>query len=178
MPIVVSLRLEFNMLALKGILKVRIFKFKIIDISVRVKHGNIYFTTKKHTIKLKITKQNFPVLFLFESSKLIFFRTNMQSLGASNEIGYLNSAFTNAILVATVDLITKSFFAKIKNHKKSTHIFVETTAQYQKDIFKSILSTKFCISLFDLIYSLLNAVLNLKGRVYGKQKYKSSTINR
>lgn len=167
-PIVLKARLEFNLLSLLGKLQIRIFNFKVIQIRVKVKNGYIYLSTKKHTGRIKITKKNFSFAFIYEFIKLIFFRTNLQSLGVSSEIGYINNAMFTGILTASVDGIYKSFLAKIKNHKKSAHIFVESTPQYQQDVFKSIISTKLSLSIFDILYTLINTLLNLRGKIYEK----------
>ncbi len=171
-PIVLKARLEFNLLSLLGKLQIRIFKFKVIQIRVKVKNGYIYLLTKKHTGKIKITKKNFSFAFIYEFIKLIFFRTNLQSLGISSEIGYINNAMFTGILTAGVDGIYKSFLSKIKNHKKSAHIFVESTPQYQQDVFKSIISTKLSLSIFDILYTLINTLLNLRGKIYEKDSTK------
>jgi hypothetical protein len=57
-----------------------------------------------------------------------------------------------------LDVLSKSFLGKLKNNKKSAHIFVDVNPKYNEDVFNVRLNTATRISVFDLIYSFFYTV--------------------
>ena len=60
-----------------------------------------------------------------------------------------------AVVCGYIDVVGKSLLSKLKNNKKSSHIFIDIEPQYNQDIFNVRLMNTIRMSVFDILYSLV-----------------------
>ncbi len=167
-PIPIKLKITFNILRLKGEVEGKIFWFKI-KLKFRLRGQYVYITTKKGTKREKITNNNYNLAFVIEIFKQIYYRTHLTQLNFITDIGYYNNALITALSSSIVDILAKCISAKILHNKKSAHIYINNEPKYNEDRCKAHVEIRCFISLFDIIYSFVNTVFNLKGDKYEKQ---------
>ncbi|MFQ6752216.1 MAG: hypothetical protein ACLRFL_01440, partial [Clostridia bacterium] len=94
------------------------------------------------------------------------------SLGVASNFGYRLDSCTTATVSGVLDVITLGILAKIKNNKKSAHIFTKIEPKYNDDIFNMRLEQVVRISVFDILYVLVYTIIKTWGE-YEKRKRKS-----
>ena len=76
---------------------------------------------------------------------------------------------TTATTCGLIDVFGKSIFAKVKNNKKSAHIFVEVNPKYNEDIFNVRLNYEMRMSVIDILYTLVYTVVRtIQNKIKGK----------
>lgn len=170
MPIPVNTKIAFNILKLSGEINIqvlRVFKYKR---RVRFKNGYLYITRKGRTKREKISSKNFNIAYAIQFVRQVYFRLILKSLTFVGEEGYYNNAMISAMGAGTVDLISKCVFARIRHNKKSAHIVMRNEAKYNQDCLNFKIEGIITISIFDIIYSIVNSYLSLKGGNYERKK--------
>ena len=134
-PFLIKFEIKFNILKLKGAFIITLFnKFKI-EFKVRIKHGYIYINHKKKIRKEKLTTKNTKIIFMLTFINQLFFREQILSLDIASNFGYNLDSCVTAVTCGYIDIIAKGMLAKLKNNKKSAHIFVSVEPKYNEDIF-------------------------------------------
>ena len=156
-PFLIKVDIRFNLLKLKGTMIIKLFnKFKF-ELKFRIKHGYVYINHKNKSRKEKITDKNVNIVFFLNLVNQLYFREQLLDFYFISNFGYVNNSCITAVGCGYVEVLVKSFLAKLKNNKKSAHIFVETSPKYNQDILNFRVATSFRISVFDIIYALIVA---------------------
>ncbi len=172
-PFFVKFDVRFNLLKLKGSLTIKLFNFVKIDFRLRIKNGYIYINHKNKIRKEKITNNNFNVVFFMNLISQIYFREQFLTLDMKSNFGYVNDSCITAVGCGYIDVLTKSILSKLKNNKKSSHIFVNNEPRYNEDIFNVRFINEIRISLADILYALIYALLNSWGKYEKGRKRKT-----
>ena len=96
----------------------------------------------------------------------LYFRLLLHSLKFTSEEGYYNDAFVTAMGSGLIDVVSKCAYTRILHNKKSAHIFIANEPKYNQDCLKAKIECEITISLFDILYSIINSYLSLKGEDY------------
>ena len=68
-----------------------------------------------------------------------------------------------------IDVFSKCLLAKVKNNKKSAHIFVDVQPKYNEDIFNLRLIYEMRMSVVDIIYTFVyTAIATIKHKLNGR----------
>ena len=170
-PFLMKMDVRLNILRLKGIIKFTIFnKFKI-EFKFRIKNGYIYIYHKRKERKEKLTSQNINVVFILNVINQFYYRQQLLNLDFSSNFGYKLDSCVTATTSGFIDVLSKSVLCKIKNNKKSAHIFTKVEPKYNEDICNLRVSYEIRMSVFDIIYSLVYSVVNT-WRDYAKRNNK------
>lgn len=153
-PFLIKLEIKLNVLKLKGIFILKILKKIKLEIKFRIKNGYIYIYFNKKERKEKISNKNVKIKFFINFTKQLYFRQQYVNLGLISNFGYVLNSCTTAVTSGVIDVVTKCIFSKIKNNKKSAHIFVEVEPKYNEDIFNIKLINDVKMSVFDVLYAL------------------------
>ena len=170
LPIKTKIVAKSNILNLSSQLSIEVFKLKILKLKIKFRGNYVYVTKGKYTYKEKLTPSNINVVFAINFIKLIYFRLQLLELIEESEIGYMNNALGTSLMVAGTDIITKGILSRIKNNKKSSHIFIDNYAKYDQDCLNFKLEISSCINLLDVIYSFVSSKIKSKGERYERTK--------
>lgn len=165
-PIPIKVKLSFNILRLSGEVFVRVLKIFKIKVRVRFRGSYVYVSSKKKTKREKLTSKNYNVVFLMQFIRQLYFRIIFTQLEFMCEVGYYNDALTTALGSGVVDIVSKGLSARILHNKKSAHIFINNEAKYNQDCLNMKLECQVKISLFDVIYTIVNTLWSIKGEQY------------
>lgn len=168
-PISLNIELYFDILRLRGEIKLKVAFFYVLKTKVYVKNGYIIIETKKHTHKEKLSIQNPNIQFASHLMKSLYFRQQLIHLKIHSNLGFSNDAFITAIMASFNDILLKCLLAKIKNNKKSAHIFIQTLPNYNEDKLYYFFESTITMSLFDIIFALVNAKISQR-RDYAKKR--------
>ena len=158
LPIVLEVRVSFDVTSNTGVISLFMFKKNIIYYILEIKGNMIALKNEKTTIEKKIE---------FESPELEFYKyfvsevkekLRLRFLEINYNIG-LNDAFLTSMMCGYINLICNTIFAYIKNAKPTASLAFYDTASFNK--LEGVVSVKanLSISLFDLVYSLLLSVI-------------------
>lgn len=167
-PIPINFKGVFHILRLSGSLHIQVFKIINFKIRVRFRGAYVYITRNNHTTREKLTATNYNVAFVMQLIKQVYFRIHLKQLNFISDIGYYNDALCTAMISSMMDIISKCLYARILHNKKSAHIFISNEPKYNKDCLNIKVESKLYITLFDMLYSLVNTVWSLKGEKYEK----------
>lgn len=176
-PIPLKFELSFDILHLKGEIKIKLIYIYVLKTKVFVKNGYIFIQGKKHTRKEKLSIQNPNLQFFTQLIKSLYYRQQLVYLKVLSNLGYCNDAFITAMMASFNDILAKCLLAKIKNNKKSAHIFIETLPNYNEDKLYYYFESAMTMSLFDLIFVFLSAKISQR-RDYGQNKRRKQKQNR
>lgn len=169
-PVPIKIRLKFNLLKLSGEVSIKWLKIFGYKIRVRFRGKYIYITHKSKTRREKFTSKNFNVAFVMQLIKNIYFRLVLTKIYFASQTGYYNNAMTTAISSSLIDIVSKDMCCRILDNKKSAHIFVGNEPRYNEDCLNVKVEGDIKISVFDVLYSLVNSLLSLKGEKYERNK--------
>ena len=168
-PFLIEFDIRFNILRLKGSLTIKILNKYVIDFKIRIKHGYVYINYKNKERKEKISNKNINIIVIIELINQLYFRIQLLTFAVTSNFGYVLDSCVTAVGAGSIDVICKSMLTKIKNNKKSAHIFVIVEPKYNEDIFNVRIENEIRISIFDLIYTLIYTLINVWS-VYEKRK--------
>ena len=165
-PIPIKVDVKFNILRLSGNVEIALFKFIKNKLHVRFRGQYIYVTTNNKTRREKLTSKNFNVAFVFQMIRQLYFRLILNSLIFVSEGGYYNDAMITAIGSGVIDIVSKCIYSRILHNKKSAHIFIQNEAKYNQDCLNFKIEARINISIFEVLYSIINSLWCLKGEKY------------
>lgn len=154
-PFLIKLDIRLNVLKLKGNINILIFNKIKFNFKFRVKNGYIYLYFKKKEKKLKISRKNINFVFLINFLKHVNFRQQLLNFNFKSNFGYNLDSCVTATTCGAIDVFMKSILSKVKNNKKSAHIFVDVEPKYNQDIFNVRIIGEIRISIFDIIYAFI-----------------------
>ncbi|HIU06321.1 MAG TPA: DUF2953 domain-containing protein [Candidatus Onthoplasma faecigallinarum] len=96
-----------------------------------------------------------------------------------SNFGCINDACVTAVVCGYIDVLGKSLLSKLKNNKKSSHIFIDVEPKYNEDIFNIRLYNTIRMSVFDILYAVIYSLIYV-WRYYeknGKNKSKQGQKN-
>ena len=169
-PFLVKFDVRFNILKLKGIIKLTLFNKFSFELKIRIKHGYIYINHKNRERKEKISNKNINIMFILKLLNNLYFREQMLSLNVISNFGYCNDSCVTATGVGFIDVLFKCLLAKIKNNKKSAHILVSVEPKYNEDICNLRVVNVVRISVFDIIFTLIYTKILMWRENYGKKR--------
>lgn len=158
-PFLIKIDIRFNILRLKGVVILTLFnKFKF-EFRIRIKNGYIYINHKNKLRKEKITTTNFNVIFATKLITQLYFREQFLEIGMHSNFGYVLDSRVTAVGCGYIDVIAKCILSKIKNNKKSSHIFVEVEPKYNQDVLNIRLQNQIRISIGDFLYAIFYTII-------------------
>ena len=167
----IKFKIVFNILRLSGAVEIVLFKIIRFKLNVRFRGPYVYIAINNKTRREKLSSKNFNIAFVVQLSRQIYFRTHLEQLKFNGDIGYYNNAMVTAMASSIIDIVGKCLGARILHNKKSAHIFVSNETKYNQDSLNLRLEGKINISIFDIIYSLINALWSLKGVSYERTDF-------
>jgi hypothetical protein len=169
-PFLIKFEIKCNILKLKGVFLIKLFNKIKFEFKFRIKNGYIYIYFKNKEIKEKISKQNVNVIFIFNLIKQIYFRHQLLNCNLISNFGYSLNSCVSATVCGYIDVFSKCIFSKIKNNKKSAHIFVCVQPKYNEDIFNFRFVYEIRMSFFDILYTFIYAIFKTISRKLNKKK--------
>ncbi len=174
-PFLVEVDIRINILKLKGVFIIKFFNKLKIKLKFRIKHGYIYIYFKKKEKKLKISQNNVSFVFIINLFREFYFREQLLSMSLSSSFGYNLDSCITATTSGYLDIIQKGILAKIKNNKKSAHIFTKIDPKYNEDIFNLRFNQIIRVSVVDIIYTLLVTLIKTwSGNEKRKRKFRKA----
>lgn len=154
-PFLIRFEIKCNILRLKGGVSVLLFNKKKTEYKFRVKNGYVYIYSNNKERKEKISNKNINIIFIMNLIKQAYFRHQLLNSSIISNFGYVLDSMITASVCGGIDVVSKCVMCKLKNNKKSAHIFVDVNPKYNEDIFNIKIIYEMRMSVFDVIYSLL-----------------------
>lgn len=178
-PFLINIDVRFNILRLKGTIYITIFNKIKFEFNIRIKNGYVYINHKNKLRKEKISNKNISIIFIFKLLNQMYFREQFLDFIVRSNFGYINDSCVTAVVCGYIDVLGKSLLSKLKNNKKSSHIFIDVEPKYNEDIFNIRLYNTIRMSVFDILYAVIYSLIYV-WRYYeknGKNKSKQGQKN-
>jgi hypothetical protein len=124
-----------------------------------VKNGYIYIYFNNKERKEKIDKKNINIVFVLNLVNQLYFRHQLLNCNVTSNFGFVLDSMVTATTCGFIDVFSKSVLSKVKNNKKSAHIFVDVQPKYNEDIFNVRLNYEMRMSVVDIIYTLFFTII-------------------
>ncbi len=154
-PFLIKFEIKCNVLRFKGGISVKFFNKIKFEFKFRVKNGYVYIYFNNKERKEKISKKNINIILIYNFIKQIYFRHQLLKANLISNFGYSLNSMATSTVCGAVDVISKCAFSKLKNNKKSAHIFVNVNPKYNEDICNIRLNYEMRMSVVDIIYSIV-----------------------
>ena len=158
-PFLIKFEIKCNVLKLKGGISVKFFNKIKLEFKFRVKNGYIYLYFNNKERKEKIDKKNFNIVFITNLINQLYFRHQLLNCNLISNFGFVLDSMVTATTCGFIDVMSKCVLSKVKNNKKSAHIFVEVNPKYNEDIFNLRLVYEMRMSVVDIVYTLVFTII-------------------
>ena len=158
-PFLIKFEIKCNILKFKGGISIKFFNKIKFEIKFRVKNGYVYIYFNNKERKEKISKKNINIMFVLNLVKQLYFRQQWLDFIVTSNFGFVLDSCITATTCGAIDVVSNSILGKVKNNKKSAHIFVNIEPKYNEDIFNIKIENTTRISIFDIIYTLIITII-------------------
>ncbi len=158
MPIYLQLRVSFNALENSGVFCLYIFKIKIVYYFFSFTNNDIILKNEKRTKEKSYDLGSPEALFFKALTKQIKDKTRLRYLEIYYNIG-VGDAFLTSMLCGFINSMILIFFTALKNKKPSASLGLYDSVCFNKTKVEIASGVSLSLSLFDLVYSLLNSVM-------------------
>lgn len=174
-PFLIKFEIKCNVLKLKGGFIIKFFNKIKLEFKFRVKNGYIYLYFRNKEIKEKISDKNINIIFIINLVKSIYFRHQLLNCNLTSNFGFVLDSLVTATTCGFIDVMSKGILSKVKNNKKSAHIFVDVNPKYNEDIFNLRFNYEIRMSVVDVIFSFVVCVIRtiqhkIKGKVLSEKR--------
>lgn len=174
-PFLIKFEIKCNVLKLKGGISIKFFNKIKLEFKFRVKNGFIYIYFNNKERKEKIDKKNINIAFVLNLINQLYFRHQLLNCNLVSNFGFVLDSMVTATTCGFIDVVSKCVLAKVKNNKKSAHIFVAVNPKYNEDIFNLRVNYEMRMSVVDIIYTLVFSIIRtiqnkIKGRVASEKR--------
>lgn len=164
LPVVIELRITYNVLTNTGVISVYLYKFNLMYYIFEIKHNEISIKDKDDVEEKKLDLNGPEIVFYKNFVKEVFDKLRLRFMDVYYNIG-LQDAFLTSMVCGYVNTMLLTIFSRIKNSKPTAKLGLYDTAGYNQKEVVLVVNTNVSISLFDLVYSLLiSGILTLKSR--------------
>ena len=162
LPVIIELRITFNILTNTGVISVYLYKKLIIYYIYEIKGSQISLKSEENAQEELLDFSGAEIVFFSSLVKEVLDKLRLLFLDIYYNVG-LNDAFLTSMACGYINIIALMLYAKIKNEKPTASVGLYDTASYNQEEAVVVLNTNVSISLFDLVYSLiLSGILTLK----------------
>ena len=158
LPIKLEARVSFNVLDFSGALGVFLYKKKLLHEQFWIK-GKKIITKSDDAIETKeMDFQSSEVIFMETLLQEIKDKTRLKEISVFYNIG-VKDAFLSAMRAGLVNFAITIFLTNVKNQKPTASLSLNDTVSYNREVCQFAVKLIMSISLFDVVYSLLNAII-------------------
>ena len=158
-PFLIKFEIKCNVLKLKGGISVKFFNKIKLEFKFRIKNGYIYIYFNNKERKEKIDKKNINIVFISHLINQLYFRHQLLHCNIISNFGFVLDSMITASTCGFIDVASKCVLSKVKNNKKSAHIFVDVQPKYNEDIFNFRLNYEMRMSVVDIIYTFVYTII-------------------
>ena len=174
-PIKGEARVSFNVLDFSGAYGIFVYNLKLQHRLFWIK-GKKIILKKENSIETKeLSFSSREVIFVEMFTNQIKDKTRLRKLSVIYTLG-VDDAFLSAMLGGYINFALTTFYTTIKNKKPTATLEIADTISYNRQVCQFAATISISISLFDIVYSLLNSVI-LTWKKYAKITLKAESKN-
>lgn len=144
-----------------GYIKLRIFKY-ITIFSAKIQFTYYYLSlhvNEKKTIKIKFDLYDQNLQFINDVRAVLVAKTYLITFDSEVEFG-LENAFYTTLLYGNLNLLNRMLFLRLLKRNEDALISMNVLHKFTENTLKINLKSKFIVSLFDLVWAFMHAILN------------------
>lgn len=150
--------MSFNVLDFSGAFGIFLYKKKVMHEQFWLK-GKKIITKSDNEIETKeIDFQSSEVIFIQTLSQEIKDKTKLKEISIYYNIGF-KDAFLSAMFAGFINLAITIFLTNVKNQKPTASLSLNDTVSYNREVCQLAVKLIMSISLFDIVYSLINSII-------------------
>ncbi len=157
-PIFIEVRVSFNPLFNRGVVALFLFRFKVLYFIFSFHGKYIELQNEKETKRQELEFSSPQFAVMEEFTKQIKDKLRLKKLLLFYNIG-TGDAFSSAVLCGVINQIVTGIFLRLKDKKPTASCCIYDTVSYNKTMCEIAGRVEISISLFDLAYSFLLALV-------------------
>lgn len=158
LPIFLEIRVSFNVLDKSGVFCIYLFKKKLQYFIFEIDGREIRLKDEQQTQEKQIDFDSPELAFYEQLSTQIKDKTRLRFLEIFYNIG-LGDAYLTGLVCGALNVAILIFFSSLKNSKPTASLALYNTSSFNKTVAEIAGVINLSISLFDVVYSLLNSVI-------------------
>ena len=155
-----KMKVFFNIKNNTGKLQLKFMFIKIFDYKISIVHQNLKLTSKKGKSKfmpIEFSQESIQSYTDFEG--IIFRKIYFKTIAIYFNFGLKSDAFASSMVVGTIDIASKILFSFLKTKKSEVLLKLKTYPSFKSNVIKIGFKAKISISVFDFVWSLMEAVV-------------------
>lgn len=163
LQLTIKAKVFYNILKNSGKLQLKFLNITIVDYKISFNINYIKLTNKKGKNKylpLEFNKQTIAEYNNFQ--EILFKKTYFKNLSVYLNFGYTDNAFYTSMICGYFDVFTKSMYSFLRTKKNEVEFVSKIYPNYKKNVIKFSVKAKLSISIYDLLWSYLEAKLTSK----------------
>lgn len=176
LPIKLEARVSFNVLDFSGALGVFLYKKKLLHEQFWIKGKKIITKSDDEIETKEMDFQSSEVIFIETLTQEIKDKTRLKEISIFYNIG-AKDAFLSSMLVGFVNFAITIFLTNVKNQKPTASLSLNDTVSYNREVCQFAVKLIMSISLFDVVYSLINSIIISKRKhaeISGRREVKQN----
>lgn len=157
-PIKIEGKVSFNALDFSGALGIFFYKIKLTHQQFWLKGKKIIIKKYDEIETKEIDFESEEIIFLEEFTKQLKDKTRLKELSVYYNLGF-EDAMLSALLAGHINMILTLLYTGIKNKRPTASLSINDTVSYNRKVCQFAIKMVVTISLFDVLYSLLNSVV-------------------
>ncbi|MGN1212739.1 MAG: DUF2953 domain-containing protein [Christensenellales bacterium] len=171
LQLTINAKLSFNIKKNCGKLELKFLNIKVLDFTLRFHLDYLQLTNKKGKnfyMPLEFNEQTIEEYNNFQT--ILFKKTYFKSLSVFLNFGFKDDAFLTSMICGYFDIITKSLYSFLRTKKNEVEFVSKIYPNYKKNVIKFAVKAKLSMSIYDLIWSYLEAKLTSKIKLKRSKK--------
>ena len=155
-----KMKVFFNIKNNTGKLQLKFMFIKIFDYKISIVHQNLKLTNKKGKSKfmpIEFSQESIQNYTDFEG--IIFRKIYFKTIAVYFNFGLKSDAFASSMVVGTIDIVSKILYSFLKTKKSEVLLKLKTYPSFKSNVIKIGFKAKISISVFDFVWSLMEAVV-------------------
>ncbi len=160
-PLIIQLRVTFNLESLSGVICLYIFKIKVKYYAYEIKGKYIILSNEKQTKhkEIEFDPRQFIIVKIFKDQ--LKHKSRVKEMFVFYNIG-LGDAFLTSMVCGAINNAVLIYFTNVKNRRPTASMGIYDTVSYNRQVFEVAGKGSVSISLFDVVYSLIMSVILIK----------------
>ncbi len=168
-PIKVQGRFSFNVAEMSGAIGIFLYGIELSHQIIWFENKKIYTRKEDEITSKELELNSKEMIFMNMLFDEIKDKTRLKEISIFYNLG-VGDAFASAMIGGSVNVLLMSMLGVVKNAKPTASLGIYDTISYNREVCQFAVKAVMSISLFDVVYSLLNSVILTKKATNKKEE--------
>lgn len=171
-----KLKVFYNVKLNLGKIQLKFFDLNVLDLQFQIKPKYVMFTNKKgnnYYIPIDFSQESIQEYNNFQ--EILFKKTYFKKMSVYFNFGLKDNAFASAMACGYADILTKIIYSVVKTKKSELVLNTKVYPSFNSNVIKFGIKAKISISIYDLLWSFLEAKVSNKIKISKNEEIQNAT---